>query len=89
MKLFKKIVSMYAGAGYHLWIGLNPCVHGFDSAQFGVLFDEQGAINTGRQYCIDEVCFIENLMDYLVPKSILVIGKSFGISFSGVGASVA
>ena len=81
MKLFKKVVSIYAGAGYHLRIGLNPCVHGFDSAQFGVLFDEQGAINTGGgSIAIDEVCFIENLTEYLEPKSILVIGNSFGLS---------
>lgn len=81
MKLFKKVISIYAGAGYHLRIGLNPCVHGFDSAQFGVLFDKQGAINTGGgSIAIDEVCFIETLTEYLEPKSILVIGNSFGLS---------
>ncbi len=81
MKVFRAIESIYKKAGFHLRIGLNPCTYGWDAAPFGVLFGPDGAVNTGGgSIAIDEVGFIESLAECLQPKSILVIGNSFGLS---------
>ena len=86
MPILNTLYELYESEGFTVSSGLNPDHNdGHPYAPFTWLLKDGKSFSNGLGIALQEIYFLENLFDAYRPKSVLIIGNSFGWSTLAVG----